>query len=316
MKPNNAQDPWSVGGVANPQQRRAQRRLRRAHARKTLVLKSISVLPAMFTVMNGLLGFGAIYMATRDIDPAALATWANKEWACLLILLAMVCDMLDGRLARWARKTTEFGAQLDSLCDAISFGVAPAILMLRTVGTAMHEGTFYVPWMPVLERVVWCIAAVYVACGVIRLARFNVENEPDESAHMSFKGLPIPGAAAVVTSLVLLFTYIFVELAKDKSQWPANPVLLAAVGIILPLTTLLCALLMVSRYRYPHIVNKLIRGKKPVNHLVQVLAVVLLGIAVDFHVAIAAIMLGFALSGPVSALIKKPQKPAPMTETK
>ena len=108
--------------------------------------------------------------------------------ASCLIFLAMLFDALDGSTARWANRTSEFGAQLDSLCDAISFGAAPAFLMLQfSVSYGYHP------------RLLWMVAALYVVCTVLRLARFNVETDEDEK-DQGFSGLPSPAAAAVVAS--------------------------------------------------------------------------------------------------------------------
>ena len=109
----------------------------------------------------------------------------------------MIFDALDGRVARLMRKTSDFGAQMDSLADVISFGVAPAFLLIGLVSKALlGDGQVSPISDQISGRIVWIIAAVYVCCGALRLARFNVENVHDESSHMWFKGLPIPGAAS------------------------------------------------------------------------------------------------------------------------
>ena len=119
-----------------------------------------------------------------------------------MVLLAMVFDMLDGRLARMSHATSSFGGQLDSLCDMVSFGIAPAFLMLQIVSERKLE-----PIIPfsgsLLHRFIWLAALAYISCTAIRLARFNVENEESEVAHMSFVGLPSPAAAGVVVSLII-----------------------------------------------------------------------------------------------------------------
>lgn len=275
---------------------------RRRGRHKELFLAGAAVLPAMFTLCNALLGFAAIHIATRDeLGKADLSKWGNIEIAGWMIFLAMIADLLDGRLARWARKTSDFGAQLDSLADVISFGVAPAILMLRTVVTALRQEVIsYPPDSLLLERLVWCAAAAYAGCAALRLARFNVENEPDESAHMSFEGLPSPGAASVVTALVLLF----VRLSNISEGWRSSPWLLTIVGVILPIVTLLTAALMVSRLPYPHVVNRYIRSRKPFIHLVKLL-VVALAASVELFLTAAVVTMLFAFSAPAAALWKK-----------
>jgi CDP-diacylglycerol--serine O-phosphatidyltransferase len=196
-----------------------------------------------------------------------------------MILVAMIADMLDGRLARKVKSTSSFGGQLDSLCDIISFGVAPAFLMLKTLehnlnSTGLVEGSF-------VHRSVWLAAAAYMSCAAIRLARFNVENEEDESAHMSFIGLPTPAAAGVIVSLIILH--------QEKLQT------LDTILYILPFVALGISILMVSRIRYPHILNQYLRGKKPFGYLIRVLLLLALVIW-NIQVALVIIFCGFTVT--------------------
>jgi len=95
------------------------------------ILRDTSFLPALVTLMNGIAGFAAIHYATKgSLGSAELGNLTLSAW---LIFAAIVFDALDGRVARMTRKATDFGAQLDSLCDAVSFGVAPGILMAHAV---------------------------------------------------------------------------------------------------------------------------------------------------------------------------------------
>ena len=119
-------------------------------------------------------------------------------------------------------------------------------------------------WAGLIHRFIWLAAVAYIACAAIRLARFNVENEENEAAHMSFQGLPSPGAAGVIVSLVIF----------QQDDFPAFDVLVYP----LPFVTLGAALLMVSPIRYPHVLNVYLTGKKPFHHLIWILF--LLGIAV------------------------------------
>ena len=297
-------------GDAERRAHRYERRRARREQTHRRILRTTAILPSLFTVSNGLLGFAAIHLATRqgiDAQPAMLGT------AAWLLFAAMVCDMLDGRLARMTRRTSDFGAQLDSLCDAISFGLAPAVLMVRAVMSTVHGEIGKVAFMARfsdigIERILWCIGGVYVAGAIMRLARFNVENEPDESAHMEFRGLPTPGAAAAVATLVLLLDHLK---SIDSGGWLFGPWLLAskdaltvwmcaAMSIILPLITLAVGLLMVSRFRYPHVVNQYFRGKRPFSYLVKAVVIVLAALLEPF-VALAAAAMVYALSAPVLA---------------
>src|SRR5207248_7895554 len=107
----------------------------------------------------------------------------------------MVFDVFDGLAARLSRSASNFGGQLDSLCDAISFGAAPAFLLLR-LGPSAEK--------PFLHQTLAVIATLYVLCAVLRLARFNVENTPDPASHKRFRGLPSPAAAGCLASLAVL----------------------------------------------------------------------------------------------------------------
>ena len=273
------------------------------------ILRSTAVLPGVFTISNGLLGFAAIHFATKGADGFEAAL-SNQAVACWLIFAAMICDMLDGRLARMTRRTSDFGGQLDSMCDVISFGVAPAMVMVQAVLLILGE----VPLLSgnrLIERAVWAVAAVYVACAVLRLARFNVENEPDESAHMDFKGLPVPGAAAAVASLVMLFEHLqntrgsgWLSTSWLKPEWFAVQWILIAVCVAIPVVTLLSGLLMVSRFRYAHLVNQYVRGKRPFGYLVKLLVVALAAV-LEPLITLAAAAIAFAASGPAGATYRR-----------
>lgn len=260
------------------------------------ILRSTAALPALFTLANGLFGFAAIHYATKDgFGQAALG---NLAFACWMVFAAMICDMLDGRVARMTRRTTDFGSQLDSLCDAVSFGVAPAIIMVQTFaavkGGSVERVTSFLPHMPFAERFVLCIGGLYVACAILRLARFNVETDADESAHMEFKGLPSPAAAGTVITLVLLFDHLtHFDRGLRSSSWA-----LVVVCGILPVVTLITALLMVSQVRYPHLVNQYVRGRRSFGYLVR-LVLIILAAFVEFFVAGAALMVIYVSMGPV-----------------
>ena len=250
-------------------------------------LRSVTIFPSLVTLLNGVCGFAAIAAAGSDKKAFALAGY--------LIVLAMIADMLDGRLARMSHNTSSFGWQLDSLCDVISFGVAPAFIMLRMLEyklVALAE--LYPGGAAFLRRFIWLAAAAYIVCAVIRLARFNVENEQDESAHMSFMGLPSPAAAGVVISLIIFHQEALGEFAtKDTLLYNVceNVIVYA-----LPFAALASAVLMVSRIRYPHVLNQYIRGKKPFAHFIKVL--LLLGLIIwSRQTALVIMFCGFAATG-------------------
>ena len=257
----------------------------------------VSILASLCTLGNALCGFGAITLTTK----ALLASETQFEifsrdviWAGYLVILAMVFDALDGRVARFARATSDFGGQLDSLADAVSFGVAPAFLMNRVVVEALNNPPAAGPEK--LLWIAWAFAAVYLGCVLIRLARFNVENVHDEEAHISFKGLPSPAAAGALVSLIIVVTECC-DLAEPS----------LSTSIILwslPLVALALGLLMVSNVRYTHLLNQFIRGRRPIGHLV----LILLAIALAFLLGQVLMPVGFCayvLSGPVGSVWRR-----------
>jgi len=240
----------------------------RRRGRKAYI-RSVYFLPSLATLGNAVCGFGSMYVAglipvpTADIaDPwtRMLAAHAFTA-AAYLIFLAMLFDALDGRLARFARHTTDFGGQLDSLADAISFGAAPAFLALQVF---RHQGPAFVP--PSISRFIWAIGAFYMSCALMRLARFNVSNEHGEQHHFSFLGLPSPGAAGTVAGMVLMQQDLF------HSAYSIAGHLSTVCVYLLPPLVLLTGLLMISMVRYPHLVNRYLRGRRSITRLVVVLA--------------------------------------------
>jgi len=264
--------------------------------RKSRRLKHIAFLPSFITLINGACGFIAILFASDSYF----------AMAGFLILLAMVADVLDGRVARLTRTTSSFGGQLDSLSDAISFGVAPAFLMIQLVEFHLGYLGFEDLGLPMLlGRVIILCAVLYAMCAVVRLARFNVENEEDEAAHMNFAGLPSPAAAGVVVSFVIFHQQILPRLVDYNSE-------LFHIFTVtsFPLITILSGILMVSRIRYPHVANQLLRSKKSLGFLLLIFAVVLL-IVWNIQFALLAGFGGFALFGVLRWVVSLFRKPGP-----
>jgi len=169
----------------------------------------IFILPNLFTAGGIFSGMMSLIMSTQG----------KFEYAAWLILLALIFDGLDGRVARMTNTTSKFGVEFDSLADIVSFGVAPAMLLYQYCG--LDFGRFGM-----------VVSGLYVVFGAIRLARFNVttsENEPSV-----FIGVPIPTAAVFISILILLY---------EKYSLIVYPPLL--------IVTLVVAVLMVSNIRYP-----------------------------------------------------------------
>src|SRR2546425_6686117 len=173
--------------------------------------KGVYLVPSLFTTMNILAGFYSL-MATMSgfrllgIGGAQqISDAANRfDAAAIAIGLAFVCDMLDGRIARMTKSTTEIGIQLDSLADIVSFGIAPAVLAYAWgYGTALQD------WMNT-RQLAWFLSFMFVICGGFRLARFNVQAiRPRPLAEgtpkvdkKSFVGLPIPVAGCLIAAIV------------------------------------------------------------------------------------------------------------------
>lgn len=248
-------------------------------------LKYITILPSLITLLNGICGFLAIGFASKGF----------LEESGYMIFFAMIADMLDGRVARMSQATSSFGGQLDSLCDIISFGVAPAFLMLKLLDHKLTELVSPTPaFSDFLSRFIWLTAVVYMACAAIRLARFNVENEEDEAVHMSFIGLPVPAAAGVLASLILFYEVMLST--PGQNPW----IFTIGKSIILyslPFFAIGVALLMISRIPYPHLINQYFRGRKPVTHLFWSVAVIGLVYLCGLQSALLITFCGFALSG-------------------
>lgn len=173
--------------------------------------KGIYLLPNTLTLCGMFCGFYAILSAVNG-------NFLHSAWA---IVLANIFDGLDGWIARLTNTTTRFGIELDSLSDLVAFGVAPAILIYKW--TLIPFG-----------RVGWAVAFLFVACGALRLARFNVQT--GTTATKAFKGMPIPAAATIIASIVI-FYYEFNTGTPEKN-------------VIFPILTTLLSLLMVSTLRF------------------------------------------------------------------
>ncbi len=177
--------------------------------------RGVIILPSAFTLGNLFFGLYAVVAAFRG----------DLEWACWAVVIAAVLDMLDGRVARFTRTGSAFGAELDSLVDAISFGVAPGVVVYVLY---LQEGT----WS-------WLLAFVYVTAVVVRLARFNIEQAGRAKAH--FHGLPSPTAGMILATYYPFSRTAFFDTYLSGLPWPQA----VAAGMVL------LSVLMVSHVPYP-----------------------------------------------------------------
>jgi len=243
--------------------------LRGRGLKKENLKKGIFLLPNLLTSMSLLGGFYAI-MACID---------GKFDHAAIAILISAVIDGLDGRIARLTHTSSKFGAEYDSLADLVAFGLAPGILIftwaLRPFG-----------------RYGWLAAFLYVVCGALRLARFNVQISTVESKR--FNGLPIPAAAALVASTVLLFFSI------GKGQEMAKHITVLLVVYML-------AFLMISNLKFYSFKEFNLKHRMPFSLLVGLIFLMMVIVA-EPPLTLFVLFLAYAASGPAAWLLNKRKK--------
>lgn len=221
--------------------------------------RGIAILPSLFTVANMLAGYYAIIAATRR----------DFDLAVTMIVIAGILDSLDGRIARMTGTTSEFGKELDSLSDFLSFGIAPALVLF-------HWG------LGDLNRWGWLLAFLLPVGGALRLARFNVQAKVADKRY--FVGLPIPAAAAAA----VLPLYYLQDGQGDLPLWLKRAVVVYVV-------TLAC--LMVSLFRYRSMKDLDVRERRP-PFIVFVLAAVFVLVLINPKAVLLTVALVYAASGP------------------
>jgi len=254
-------------------------------------IKPVAIVPTLCTLGNTFCGFLAIAKVADGLLHPELFAY-NMQFAAWMIMLAMIFDALDGRLARMTKQTSEFGAQLDSLTDLITFGVAPAFMI-----KVLYDHVMSLQNIPYQDKFPLLLAVMYVICASLRLARFTLETEPDPKAHERFHGLPSPAAAGVLASLVIL---LFDSGSALRLEDPDRTRFVARLVIWLPLVL---GLMMISRVEYVHLVSRWFRGRHPFVHLVGVLVVAFL--AASWHETFFVAFAGYAVAGPVMAFAER-----------
>lgn len=231
--------------------------------RKERLKKGIYLLPNAFTSMNLFFGFLCIISALDG----------RFEFAAMSILIAVVFDSLDGKIARATNTTSQFGIEYDSLADLISFGLAPSLLM-------------YLWILKPMGRIGWLAAFLFTICGALRLARFNTMAEETPSNH--FLGLPIPAAAGMNATAVMFCTKFNVPV----SEFP----------IVFLLGMYALSFLMVSSVKYESFKKAELFKKMKFNVLVSAILVFIF-IAQKPHLALFIVSLCYVVSGPVLTLV-------------
>jgi CDP-diacylglycerol--serine O-phosphatidyltransferase len=244
--------------------------------------RGIPLLPSLFTTANIFFGYFAIVAAMRR----------EFTMAVICIFVAGLADMLDGRIARMTGTNSEFGRELDSLGDIISFGVAPALVVYCWAFSFLR--------VVELRRLGWAASFLFVICGAIRLARFNIQSGHTDKRY--FVGLPIPAAAGAVAALVNL---------RPQRLTDAR-----MTTIVISLVLLLLGLLMISRMRYRSFKDIDLRSRKSVG-VVFVVALFFAAMAMFPQVTLATCAALYVGSGPVSRLyhaITRKTHPADLAE--
>ena len=226
--------------------------------------KGIYLLPNLFTSASLFCGFYSMIASFKEhFVPAAIA-----------ILVSVVFDGLDGRVARLTNTTSKFGAEYDSLADAIAFGVAPAILAYS------WSLSIYGKWG-------WIVCFLFVLCGALRLARFNIQIGIIESS--VFNGLPIPAAASVVATTIIFFDYVGAE-GKFHNFF----IMIFVIAI---------SLLMVSSVKYYSFKDMSLLARKPFTIFFWS-TVLLIIVVAEPEIMFFVIISGYAISGPIWWVLK------------
>lgn len=208
----------------------------------------------------------------------------------LLLLLAAFADFLDGAVARAIHAESEFGVLFDSMSDGITFGVAPAVLLIKSISPTQGSG---------LSFLVVIAAMLYSLCGVLRLVRFNTSIDKGSESKKNFTGLPIPAAAIAAVSANLFFNS-----PLGDRFWPISD---STKAIVLPLLTLFVGFLMVSQLKFPSL--KTLHFRVPPLQLLIATVItaifVLYGILYRFSLVLAVVSWGYILLALVLYLVRR-----------
>ncbi len=237
------------------------------HNRKRESMRKVYILPNLFTSLSLFCGLLAIFEA-MELDGEG-----NVVRAMHLLILAGVLDMMDGLVARLTRTQSSFGLNLDSLSDLVAFGAAPAVIAYYYMG----------PNPPLPAR---AACGLFVVCGALRLARYNVQAMSEERT--AFTGLPIPGAAAAVSCVIWVL-----------ALWPSLE-RIVPLQVVLPPMLLLTALLMVSTFPYVGVKGMGLWKRQRFEILVSVVAIIIMLFALKDYFEIIALVcfLTYLCTGP------------------
>ena len=263
--------------------------------------KGVYLIPSVFTAANIGMGFYAVMAGVRAFQFVGSGTSADLlraagylDDAAKAIGWALLFDMLDGRIARMTKTTTEIGVQLDSMADIVTFGLAPAVLAyVWGYGSILQEGSG-------LHNLAWFLSFMYLMCGGFRLARFNVQaSRPRILAEglvktdkKNFVGLPIPVAGGLIAAIIHFAPVPLVQYSPERAQI-YSLLLMALVGVL--------SVLMVSTLRFSSF--------KTVGTSSRSMRTIILAVAVGMLIflysryVLLAIVIGYILNGLLSRML-------------
>lgn len=251
---------------------------RRKKTKDRRKFRGIYILPNLLTTASLFSGFYAIVAAVNG----------RFEAAALAILASLILDGLDGRVARMTKSASNFGVQYDSLADLVAFGVAPGLLV-------------YLWALKPYGRFGWVAAFLFVVCGALRLARFNVQLGSIDPRY--FNGLPIPAAATMVATAILFY--------YDLGEWaPSRHVYILAMIYLL-------SFLMVSNIKFHSFKSFELFKRKPFHVLVSAVLIFLV-VAIEPYTMGFLFMAAYIISGPINTLLfltRKSKEKSDGTET-
>lgn len=259
-----------------------------------------AAIPNLITIGNAVCGFVALTLiAATEIRDGSIVNPSYLRHAAWCILLGMIFDVFDGRVARMTGGTSSLGAQLDSLADLVTFGLAPAGLVVAlNRAVAPH---------PAWQKVAWVFGLAYFLGALLRLARFNAEHGPEEEDHLCFQGLPTPAAAGTVAGLVLVYFWLTEwrswELRAIADTVPAWVSVWAPdIPRMLPFIAFSLGFTMVSSYlAYPHLASQLLGRRQSFDAFVYLVFGVTLAV-VMVEPILCLVFLGYVLFTPFRML--------------
>ena len=267
-------------------------------------LRPGSLFANLLTIGNGVCGFAALVELSKVVEPLSAelleSNTRHQMVAGYLVLLGMLFDAFDGKVARMVKGSTELGAQLDSLCDLVTFGVVPAFMIVQ-----MNLGGD-----PRWVHMVWFLSLAYFLGALLRLARFNVENSPEEEAHLCFKGLPSPAAAGCVASLVIFQAYVL-QARQAEFIWFRQlgvledmQELAGSITYLMPFLAIFLGFTMVSsRLKFEHIGSRIFAAAHSWEFFVSLIfAAVLLAVVPEVFLPIA--FVGYLIWTPVKFIFR------------